>query len=89
MFDTTLYLKVRTVLRDPKDARSKFEQRYFVTGNDGIHVAKERNSSAFNPTKFLDTEEVFDPIRGIGTFPALLAKILAGHQASLSASSHS
>lgn len=79
MFDSVLYLKVRKVLRDPKDPRSVFFERYFVTGNDGFHIGKDRNSDKFK--SFLSPEEVFDPERQLGTFPILFDKILAGHSA--------
>jgi hypothetical protein len=78
-FDSVLYLKVRKIYKDPKDAKSAFYERYFVTGNDGFHAGKDRNSDKFK--SFLSPEEVFDPSRNLGTFPALFAKILAGHTA--------
>jgi hypothetical protein len=77
MFDTVLYLKVRKVLRDPKDPKSAYYQRYFITGNDGLHIAKDRNVAA------LDAEEVFDLSTGQGTFEYLYKKILAAHTNSL------
>jgi hypothetical protein len=80
MFDTVLYLKTRKILKDPRDPKSVYIQRYFVTGNDGLHVGKDRNSSGAK--SFLDPEEIFDLETGQGTFPYLYAKILAGHKAS-------
>lgn len=79
MFDSVLYLKVRKVLKDPRDPKSVKFERYFVTGNDNFHVGKDRNSDKFK--SFLDYEEVFDPETGRGTFTALFKKILAGHDA--------
>lgn len=79
MFDTVLYLKSRKRLLDPKDPRSVVHERYFVTVNDGFHLAKDRNSSKFQ--SFLAPEEIFNPDKGLGTFPDLFAKILAGHAA--------
>lgn len=79
LFDTVLYLKSRKVLRDPRDPKSAFYERYFVTGNDGIHIAKDRNS--VNGRSFLAPEEIFDLEKGTGTFTYLLNKILAGHAA--------
>ena len=80
MFDSVLYLKVRKVLRDPRDAKSAYYERYFVTASDGVHVAKDRNSS--NSKSFLEAEEIFDPTNNRGTYAALFAKITAGHAAS-------
>lgn len=77
MFDTVLYLKARKRLRDPRDPKSVYDERYFVTSNDGLHIAKDRNSTGGK--SFLDREEVFDIEKGSGTFTTLFNKILAGH----------
>lgn len=85
LFDTVLYLKSRKVLKDPRDPKSAYLERYFITGNDGVHIGKDRNSAGGK--SFLDLEEVFIPpdpktgFEGRGTFPQLYAKILAGHSA--------
>lgn len=78
LFDTVLYLKVRKVLPDPRNPKSAYLQRYFITGNDGLHVGKDRNSKGGK--SFLEAEEVFNPETGQGTFTALYSKILAGHK---------
>lgn len=78
-FDTVMYLKVRRILKDPRDPRSAIMERYFITGGDGVHVAKDRNS--VNSKSILSQEEVFDPITNRGTFSDLFGKIVAGHQA--------
>lgn len=77
MFDSTLYLKVRKRLLDPKDPKSLVYERYFVTGNDGVHICRDRNG--FVGKSFLSQEEVFNPSTGQGTFTDLLNKILQGH----------
>jgi hypothetical protein len=82
MFDTVIYLKVRKLLKDPRDPRSAYMQRYFVTQADGVHLAKDRNNSG---RPFLGQEEIFDKDSGEGSFPYLLNKILAGHAAQASA----
>lgn len=76
MFDSVLFLKVRKLYRDPKDPKSAFMQRYFITQPDGVHTAKDRNNSG---KPFLSAEEIFDKDTGQGAFPDLLNKILAGH----------
>jgi hypothetical protein len=78
MFDSVLYLKVRKLYRDPKDPRSVYMQRYFITQADSVHLAKDRNNSG---RPFLDAEEIFDKDTGQGNFPSLLNKILSGHKA--------
>ena len=76
MFDSCMYLKVRKLLKDPRDPKSAYMQRYFVTQADAVHLAKDRNNSG---RPFLDAEEVFDKDSGKGSFPDLLDKILKGH----------
>ena len=78
MFDSVFYLKVRKLLRDPRDPKSSYMQRYFITQADSIHLAKDRNNSG---KPFLNAEEIFDKDSGQGSFPDLLNKILAGHSA--------
>lgn len=79
MFDSVLYLKVRKLLKDPRDPRSAYMQRYFITQADSVHLAKDRNNSG---RPFLSQEEIFDKETGQGSFPDLLNKILSGHAAS-------
>lgn len=79
MFDSVLYLKVRRMVRDPRDPKSVYYERYFITQSDGVHVSKDRNSSGSKP--FLNHEEIFDPSTGRGTFADLFGKITAGHDA--------
>jgi hypothetical protein len=79
LFDSVLYLKVRKAYRDPRDPKTAYYERYFITNADGIHVAKDRNSATGKP--FLAQEEIFDLQSGKGTFPDLFAKLLAGHAA--------
>lgn len=79
MFDCVMYLKARKLLRDPKDPKSAYVQRYFITQTDSVHLAKDRNNSG---KPFLAPEEIFDKDTGQGSFPDLLKKILEGHAAS-------
>lgn len=79
MFDFVFRLRTRPKLRDPKDAKSRYIERYFVTQPDGLGtIAKCRSS--LNGKALLDKEEVFDPESGAGTFPFLLDKILKGYE---------
>jgi len=78
MFDVVLRLRTRPALRDPKDAKTRYTQRYFLTQPDGAgSVVKCRLNKAGNP--LLDKEEIFDPAAGVGTFVYLLEKILKGY----------
>jgi hypothetical protein len=79
MFDSCMYLKVRKLLKDPRDPKSAYMQRYLITQADSVHLAKDRNNSG---KPFLSQEEIFDKETGQGSFPDLLNKILEGHAAS-------
>jgi len=81
MFDTVMCLKVRSKLRDPKDAKSRYTERYFVTTSDGNGLIAKCRSVVSGLPPLLDAEELFIPKEqdpkgeGVGTFPALLKKI--------------
>ena len=75
MFDTVLCLKAVTKMRDAKDAKSKYTERFFITEPDGTHIAKSR--SEVEPTKpILDRNEIFDIKEGTGTWPDMYGRIL-------------
>jgi hypothetical protein len=80
MFDLVLRLRTRPKLRDPKDPKSRYQERYFITDADGIGtLAKCRYGH--NGKSFLDKEEIIDLQIGAGTFPYLLKKITDGYLA--------
>ena len=68
MFDLVLCLRTRSVLRDPKDAKSRYTERYFLTENTGGILAKNRLSVSEKGLSFLPTEVVFNKEKGTGTF---------------------
>jgi hypothetical protein len=79
MFDTVLRLRARQKLRDPRSAKTRYTERYFLTQPDGQGtIAKCRNS--VNGKALRDKEEIFDPATGQGTFKYLLEKILKGYE---------
>jgi hypothetical protein len=69
MFDIVLCLRTRTILRDPKDAKSREVERYFVTQSDGASgiIAKNR-LSVTGLGSFLPREVIFNPKEDMGTF---------------------
>ena len=87
MFDAVLILRTRPVLANPKDPKSRFSQRYFMTEGTDKWLAKCRHTA--NGKSILAAEEVFDvPIVGQqtqGSFSYILNKILEGykHEASV------
>lgn len=78
MFDFVLRLRVRNLLRNPADAKSRYAQRYFQTNQAPGVIAKCR--ATVNKKALLDSEEVFDLESGAGGFPALLNKLKEGYK---------
>jgi AAA domain len=72
MFDLCLCLRSRQVLRDPKDAKTRYTQRYFVTDNNGSGILAKNRFSVDPGKSFLPLEIVFDPENNIGTFDYIL-----------------
>lgn len=68
MFDLVLCLRTRSVLRDPKDPKSRYTQRFFVTENTNGIIAKNRLSISDKGLSFLPPEVIYDPANGIGDF---------------------
>lgn len=78
MFDFVLRLKTRQKLRDPRDPKSRYVERYFICSPDGQGtIAKCRSNDIGVP--FLDREEIFDLTTGAGSFQYMLQKILSGY----------
>ena len=73
MFDLVMCLRHRPSLRDAKDAKTRFNQRYWLTQGNEQWVAKSRLNSA--GLAVLDAEEIFDLETGAGSFPYILEKI--------------
>lgn len=68
MFDLCLCLRTRSVLRDPKDAKSRYTQRYFLTENNGSGILAKNRLSVQGGKSFLPSEVIFDPDTNQGTF---------------------
>jgi len=76
MFDVVLCLRTRAILKDPKDAKSRTLQRYFLTEYNGSGIiAKNRLSVEFDQS-FLPTEMTFDPRKNLGTFDDIYSRAL-------------
>jgi len=72
MFDLVLCLRTRSVLRDPRDAKSRYNERYFVTENTGGILSKNRLSVSNKGLSFLPPEVILDLEKGTGTFDWIL-----------------
>lgn len=68
MFDLCLCLRSRSVLRDPKDAKSRYTERYWLTENNGSGILAKNRLSVHEGKSFLPTEVIFDPAKNLGTF---------------------
>lgn len=73
MFDIVLLGRRRGMLRDPKDARSRYTQRYWMTEGSGGYLAKNRLSVG-SIGSFLPSELIFDNERGTGTFNDIFSR---------------
>lgn len=77
VFDFVFRLRVRSMLKNPGDAKSRFYQRYLqCTAGPGV-IAKCRAYN--NGRSALDAEEVVDLETGQGTFPDIVDKIKRGY----------
>lgn len=72
MFDLVLLGRTRSVLANPKDPKSRFTERYWMTEGSGGYLAKNRLSKDVG--SFLPPELVFDLRSGTGTFNDILTR---------------
>lgn len=78
MFDFVIRLKTRQKLRDPKDPKSRYVERYFICHPDGQGtIAKCRSNESGVP--FLPKEVPFDLETGEGSFQWMLDRILSAY----------
>lgn len=73
MFDLVLRMRTRTKFRDPKDAKSRYTERYFITASTGSTIAKCRSS--LNNQSLLPPEIPINYETGEGTFMYLLEMV--------------
>lgn len=77
LFDLVLRMRTRPKLRDPKDAKSRYIERYLMTEQQSGIIAKCRPNR--KNKALLDPEEVIDIDSGAGCFPYLVDKIVKGY----------
>jgi len=75
MFDTVMCLKTRAKLRDPKDPKSRYVERFFVTTSDGQGLITKCRSIVKGGAPILPAEIVWNLETGEGNLPWMLAKI--------------
>lgn len=83
MFDFVLRMRVRSKLRNPQDAKTRYIERYLISQPDGQgSIVKCRgNKPDGSGTPLLDAEEVVNPATGVGMIPFLLDKLIKGYAA--------
>jgi len=79
MFDIVLIGRTRSLLRDPRDAKSRYTERYWLTQPGGGFLAKNR-LSLFKGVSFLPTELIYDLETGSGTFSDILNKATKAYE---------
>jgi AAA domain len=72
MFDLVLCTRTRAVLKDPKDAKSRYTEYYYLTNSPGNGIIAKNRLGVKGGKSFLPLEVVFDAEKGQGTFPWLL-----------------
>jgi len=68
MYDIVLVGRTRSRLRDPKDAKTRYTERYWLTEPQGGFLAKNRLSVGEGGVSFLPTELIYDHKANTGTF---------------------
>jgi hypothetical protein len=82
MFDLVLRIRTRPALKDPKDPKSRYSQRYILTQPDGQgSIVKGRPNVNCKP--LIPKEVLFVPETGEGCFPWFLSRILEGYSEQL------
>lgn len=88
MFDLVFCMRTRQVLANPKDAKSRYSERYIITQSDGSGVIAKNRLSIGNEKdsikSFLPQEVVINYETGEGTFQWFLDKAIFEYQKFLS-----
>src|SRR6266850_2753606 len=72
MFDLVLCARTRPVLDDPRNAKSRRTEYYYITNSPGNGIIAKNRLGVKGGKSFLPPEVVFNPEKGEGTFPWLL-----------------
>lgn len=79
MFDVVLIGKNVSKLRDPKDAKSRYTQRVWVTTNQGSYMGKNRLCVDAKIGSFLPAELEYDLETGSGSFNDIYNRALVAY----------
>ena len=80
MFDLVLCLRTRAKLQNPKDAKSKYIERFILTESNGSGIIAKNRLSISGSKSFFPSEVIFNPETGEGTFPWFLNRAIEEYQ---------
>lgn len=78
MFDIVLIGRTRTLLKDPRDAKTRFIERYWLTDASNGFLAKNRLS--VNNGSFLPKELIYDLDKNTGTFDDIFTRAMKAYE---------
>jgi hypothetical protein len=79
MFDLVLIGRTRSILRDPRDAKSRYTERYWLTEPSNGFLAKNRLSIGEESKSFLPTELIYNPKANTGTFDDIFQRAMKAY----------
>jgi AAA domain len=85
MFDIVMCTRTRSVLDNPKDAKSRRTEYFFITNNPGNGIIAKNRLGVEGGKSFLPVEIVFDPTKGEGDFSWILNKAKSAYEEYLKA----
>jgi hypothetical protein len=77
--------RTRSVLDNPKDAKSRRTEYFFITNNPGNGIIAKNRLGVEGGKSFLPVEIVFDPTKGEGDFSWILNKAKSAYEEYLKA----
>lgn len=80
MFDLVLIGRTRSLLRDPRDAKSRYTERYWLTEPGNGFIAKNRLSVGDKSKSFLPTELIYDTDKNLGTFDDIFKRAMKAYE---------
>lgn len=80
MFDIVLVGRTRSVLQNPKDAKSRYTERYWLTEPQNGFLAKNRLSVGDEGISFLPSELVFSLKNNTGTFNDIFSRAVKAYE---------
>jgi hypothetical protein len=80
MFDVVMCTRTRSVLDDPRNAKSRRTEYYFLTNNPGTGIIAKNRLGVEGGKSFLPPEVIFNPSKGLGNFEWFLNQAKDAYQ---------